>query len=336
MTGRGRPLRFLVAVVAGWVGVRAAMLWPTGVVPELARAIVPPAAAARAQEGARTTERITPSPATYRRPVPPPVVTAAVAMRRPAVPRTPAVTDRHLPLLVQTSGPANGPITAPLLPAPAFVPPPGIGLAPVFRTSRWSGSAWAIARPGGRATPFASQLGGSQTGARIAFALDDARRVAVYARGSAAIDSRQQEGAIGLDWRPTRAPVHLIVERRIGIAGIDGGTAAGVIGGIGPAPIGAGLRVEGYGQGGVIVRDKAEGFVDGSARITRTLGPIDLGLGAWGAAQRGAARLDLGPTIGVGVPVAGRSVRLTADWRQRVAGNARPGSGPAVSIGLNF
>jgi hypothetical protein len=27
---------------------------------------------------------------------------------------------------------------------------------------------------------------------------------------------------------------------------------------------------------------------------------------------------------------------MPADWRQRVAGDARPGSGPAVSLGVDF
>jgi hypothetical protein len=29
-------------------------------------------------------------------------------------------------------------------------------------------------------------------------------------------------------------------------------------------------------------------------------------------------------------------VRLSIDWRQRIAGRARPGSGPALSIGSDF
>jgi hypothetical protein len=330
VTGRGRPIRFLIAVVGVWVGVRAALLWPMAeVLPKAARVLVPPAAAegTSVQRVMRTFE-------------PAPVRTITLAAPRLSTPRVPERTARVAPL-VGTNAVFPREIAGIVAPAAGHVPVdasplPGTGYPPAFRASRWSGSSWAIARPGGRATPFASQLGGSQAGLRLAYALNDARRVAVYGRVSAALDSRQQEGAIGLDWRPTRAPVHLVLERRIGIAGVRGGTAAGAIGGIGPAAIGAGLRLEGYGQAGAILRDRVEGFVDGSARVTQTFGPVDLGLGAWGAAQRGAARLDLGPTIGVAVPVAGRTFRLAADWRQRVAGDARPGSGPAVSLGVDF
>ena len=333
MTGRGRPLRFLVAVVGGWVGVRAALLWPIGeIAPKAARVLVPPAAAERAT---LPRARLAHHPGVMRfrelpSRSPPPMRgnkdAAALIAPEPQAARLPA----------RLAGSAV--ITPPSAPLPPASAPllPGITAPPVFHDSRWSGSAWAIARPGGRATPFASQLGGSQAGLRVAYALDGARRIALYGRVSAALDSRQQEGALGIDWRPTRAPVHLVIERRIGIAGIKGGTAAGVIGGIGPTAIGAGLRLEGYGQAGAILRDRAEGVADGSLRVTRMLGPVELGLGAWGAAQRGAERLDLGPTLGVGLPVAGRTVRVTADWRQRVAGDARPGSGPAVSLGFDF
>lgn len=332
MTGRGRPLRFLVAVVGGWVGVRAALLWPVAeVVPDVARVLVPPAAAERA--------------------IPPLVAAAAnggtIAHPHAEPPpfRSPAFRQkeaRRWTVPARQPGSAAGPLAEPTVMAAARqqTPPvaapllPGAPVPPVFTASRWSGSAWAIARPGGRATPFASQLGGSQAGARLAYALGGG--VAAYARVSAALDSRQQEGAVGLDWRPARAPVHLIVERRLGIAGIKGGTAAGVIGGIGPTAVGAGLRLEGYGQAGAILRERVEGFADGSLRLTRAVGPLDLGLGAWGAAQRDAARLDVGPTLGVAVPVAGRTVRVSADWRQRVAGSARPGSGPALSLGMDF
>ncbi|VVT20968.1 hypothetical protein SPHINGO361_150133 [Sphingomonas sp. EC-HK361] len=63
---------------------------------------------------------------------------------------------------------------------------------------------------------------------------------------------------------------------------------------------------------------------------------MDSGLGAWGGAQREASRLDIGPSIVALVPVGRQRARLTIDWRQRVAGNARPGSGLALTIGADF
>jgi len=105
--------------------------------------------------------------------------------------------------------------------------------------------------------------------------------------------------------------------------------------------IAPGVRVEAYGQAGGIVREGIEGFVDASARLTHPLGKVagasvDFGVGAWGSAQRDASRFDIGPSIVATVPVAGKTLRLTLDWRERIAGGARPGSGPALSIGSDF
>ena len=327
-----RPLRFLAVVVGGWTGARMFLLWPAQIVPALVHAVAPPAVAEPAPVSTAP-ERAS-------------VATTPTLLNAPAMPRA-ALAAGHGPDHEPSVAAALPDRSAPGLAAPPFaaaIPdplPPGVDPPPVFRASqgsgRWSGSAWAILRPEGRATPFASPLGGSQAGARIAYALGKSRRVALYARASSAIDAAEREAAVGLDWRPTRLPVHLIAERRIGIEGVRSGTAIGAVGGVGPTRVAGPVRVEGYAQGGVIFRDGREGFADGSIRFTLpATSRIDLGVGAWGGAQKGAARADVGPTVGVAVPVAGRTIRLSADWRQRVAGDARPGSGPAVSLGVDF
>ena len=320
-----RPLRFLALTVFGWAGLRTFMLWPVAeFVPALVGTVAPAVLAEVRSEPPvhpRAFAITTNPPA---RPVaPPPGRPRRLADPPTIVPEAPAFALAQMPR------------------EPAAISPdpiqPGIDLPPTFRTSRWSGSAWAILRPDGRATPFASQLGGSQTGARIAYAIDGARRVAIYARASTAVDAREREAAVGVDWRPTRLPVHFVAERRIGIDGVRSGTAIGAVGGIGPTRIAGPVRVEGYAQGGVIFRDGREGYADGSLRLTASADRrIDLGVGAWGGAQRGAARLDVGPTLGITLAVARRPFRLSADWRQRVAGDARPGSGPALSLGADF
>jgi hypothetical protein len=200
---------------------------------------------------------------------------------------------------------------------------------------------WGIARAGETGIQPGGQLGGSQAGARLTYALGDARRVALSARVSAPATGRGAELALGIDWQPGKVPVHLIVEHRLALDGGRGGPAALVVGGIDPVAIGAGFRLEAYAQAGAIHRTRIEPFADGALRITRpvaTIGRtrIDLGAGSWGGAQRGAARLDIGPTLALAIPVADRSVRLTLDWRHRIAGRAAPGSGPALSIGSDF
>lgn len=114
-----------------------------------------------------------------------------------------------------------------------------------------------------------------------------------------------------------------------------------MVGGFGPVGLPARFRLEGHGQAGAIHRGDTQFYADGAVRVSHTLttiGPvrIDVGAGAWGAAQRGAARLDVGPSLGVTVAMAQQPVRLALDWRQRVAGDARPDSGPALTLGTDF
>jgi len=75
-------------------------------------------------------------------------------------------------------------------------------------------------------------------------------------------------------------------------------------------------------------------FVDGALAITRPVyRNFSFGFGIWGGAQPGLARLDAGPRLTVQVR---RNVKVHADWRQKLAGNARPGSGPALTLSGDF
>jgi hypothetical protein len=134
----------------------------------------------------------------------------------------------------------------------------------------------------------------------------------------------------------------LIAEQRIGLdSGVRGGTTLGAVGGIGPVVVFDRVSLEGYGQTGVILRDGGVGFADGSLRLRRRIarvGPVDVtvGGGSWGGIQPGVSRLDVGPTLGVDLPVARHALRLSVDWRERVVGNAAPSSGLAVTLGADF
>jgi hypothetical protein len=77
-------------------------------------------------------------------------------------------------------------------------------------------------------------------------------------------------------------------------------------------------------------------FVDASVRVTAPVGPVEIGGAAWGAAQPGVARLDAGPSVSVRLPIPSANVRLQADWRFRLAGDAAPTSGPALTIAADF
>ncbi len=342
MTRQGSPLRFLALVTGSWVTIRIVMLWPQG---------APPSPVSPATELSVTKE--TPSPIQ----LPPAAKTLplgpAEAWARPL-----AIAQRTRPAPVRQRDPAAlpgmipvravEPISKPVISlAPMAMPAPGRGLPsapkPHQSPSRWSGSFWLIARDGRGvgASLSGSQLGGSQAGVRLAYALWPARRVSIVGRVASPLGGGGQEGAIGLEWQPTRLPVRLVAEQRIGINGAAGGPSVALVGGVGPLPLWHGFRLESYGQAGIIGRGGVIGYADGAVRINRQVAmiggtPIDLGGGGWGAIQPGAARLDLGPSIGARLPIGRQRYRVSIDWRQRVAGDARPGSGPAPSIGTDF
>ncbi|MDP1028604.1 hypothetical protein Q5H91_15375 [Sphingomonas sp. KR1UV-12] len=318
----GRPLRFLGLIVMGWSGVRVAILWPSvDSVPALIRAIAPPVAAATAFY----------AEAPVTRPVVAHAPTAATPTKivpiASAIP-TPATTSPPTP----AARPAE-----PDLPRSLRLP----SLSPTSKPGRWSASLWAIGRTGLAETRPGNQLGGSQAGIRLRYTFDRTHRLAASARFATALDGGAREAAFGLDWQPTAAPVHLLVEQRVALNGGRGGPAALVVAGLDPHPLPLGLTAEAYAQAGAVVRGRLDGFADGAVRVTRpvtTAGGLrlDLGIGGWAGAQRGAARVDIGPTASLGVPMHGRVIRLTLDWRQRIAGDARPGSGPALTLGTDL
>jgi hypothetical protein len=203
--------------------------------------------------------------------------------------------------------------------------------------SRWSFTGWALLRRGaGAQLAPGGTLGGSQIGARLTSGVRD--DVAVSARLHSPVDRPEgAEAAIGLEWRPVAAvPVRLLAERRQRI-GKEGRSAFALTahGGISAVNVLGLFEVEAYGQAGIVGLRSRDLFADGSARLAVPLsGDLSVGAATWGAAQPGAARLDLGPELTVRIPAA--RLRVSASYRVRLAGDAEPGSGPAVTIGTDF
>jgi hypothetical protein len=144
------------------------------------------------------------------------------------------------------------------------------------------------------------------------------------------------EAAVGIDWRPTGAPLHVTLERRQAL-GAEGRSAFSltVYGGA-SAPLGRRIRLDAYGQAGIVGVQRRDAFVDGSVSLSHDLGPVEIGAAAWGAVQPGASRLDAGPHLSYRLPVSRANIRLNADWRFRLAGDASPDSGPALTLGADF
>ena len=337
---RSPPLRFLAIVLGGWAALRTAVIAPTWWTPPADDAA---AARPRPRGPARAVIPVEVRPAIR----PPPAVAGdgerllrTSAFRAPpgSIPARPNPRSANfLPATQRSRIAAAGNVPV----QPSFVAP--LARAPRRAPAgRWSLSAWAFVRRGDSPSFAAGgMLGGSQGGARLAFRLnrDRERPFALSARLSAPLRRRAgAEAALGLDWRPVgRLPVHLLAERRPAL-GREGRSAFALTlyGGVNDAPIGR-LRLDGYAQAGVVGARSLDLFGDGSARLSLPLNDkIRFGAGAWAAAQPGLSRFDLGPQAALRLPLAGRSVTLAADWRLRVAGNARPGSGPTLTLATDF
>jgi hypothetical protein len=349
--GHGRPLWFLAAVGTGWVAARALLLWsvgadpatplPLSIVPALGRVIAArPILADALRTGAPAV-----GAATLLIPLPPRVrrSRARAAGDGPFTTPTPVATPVPPHGAAPAAAPDRSPPPVPAAGVPPFVASPALARQASARAPRWSGSAWAVARAG-RAAPgngTGGSYGGSQAGLRIVRTLDRRGRVAVTGRLTTPLGAGLREASVGLEWQPTRLPVRLVAENRFVLGAGTGGPGVALVGGFGPVAVLHRLYAEGYGQAGMLHRTQLEPYADAAVRLTHRLariGPtrIDLGAGTWGGAQRGAARLDIGPTLAVAVPVASKTVRLALDWRERVAGRARPGSGPALTVGTDF
>lgn len=336
MIGDGRPLRFLALMLGGWVALRVFLLWPP------VEAVV----------GALTREARGGSSVAAKAVIPlgQPKV-ARVVLRLPArshrvVVAIPNVTA-SVGQAVASADPIGFPsdqfwMAGPTLPQAMSGGP--VGRAPLSGTPRWTASAWLVARGEGSATLApGGTLGGSQAGLRIAYRpLRDAP-VALFARVSRPLQTRGAEAALGGEAQPfARIPVRAALEQRFAIEdGAAEGTTLSLIGGFNDVPLAGGLRLDAYGQAGIIGLRRRTSFVDGAASITRPIAAwgdteLLLGAGVWGAAQPGLSRFDIGPRAELRVPIARRRVRLGLEWRERVAGDARPDSGPALTLGADF
>lgn len=234
--------------------------------------------------------------------------------------------------------------------------PPMAVLSPAAAASsgtawrRWSGDAWVLMRSGGGtlgAGPGAAVYGGNQVGGVLRYRLapDNPRGPTAYLRVSAALNgSGEREAALGLSVRPiATVPVIVAAEGRIGQFARRTLVRPAVMAvtELPPAALPGKVRAEFYAQAGYVGGAGATPFADGQLRIDRRIvqaGGIEVraGAGAWGGAQRGAARFDVGPSVMIGASRGAASARLALDWRFRTAGAAQPTSGPALTVSAGF
>jgi hypothetical protein len=180
------------------------------------------------------------------------------------------------------------------------------------------------------------QLGGSQAGSRLAY--NFTRQIAASLRFSSDIGRRGGEVAGGMRLQPMQSlPIWITAERRQRLGQDGSGRNAFALfleGGLYQRPMPWSFSLDAYLQGGVVGLRSRDRFVDGGLTLTRPVyRNFSAGLGVWGGAQPGIYRLDAGPRVTMKVR---NNVRVHFDWRQRLAGNAQPGSGPALTLAGDF
>lgn len=219
------------------------------------------------------------------------------------------------------------------------------------RRNRWSLEAWAFLRDGSGSAAIAQgrvpSYGASQAAVVVGYRLapGNPRDPRAYVRAyKALIDNGEKELAAGLSVRPLAAlPMRMHAElratRRAGR--VDTRPAAFVTSELAPLALPLHMRAEAYVQAGYVGGRNGTGFADGQLHVLRDVGQFDLGMvslgaGAWGGAQEGAERVDIGPSLRFDVKLDKVPARLALDYRERVAGNADPASGLALTLSGRF
>ncbi|OGS47929.1 MAG: hypothetical protein A3J40_05585 [Erythrobacter sp. RIFCSPHIGHO2_12_FULL_63_10] len=219
------------------------------------------------------------------------------------------------------------------------------------RRDRWSLEAWAFLRDGSGSAQIAQgrvpSYGASQAAAVLNYRIapQSARDPRAYARAyKALIDGGEKELAAGLSARPLAAlPLRAHAELRASSRSgkVDVRPAVFITSEFAPLALPLQMRAEAYVQAGYVGGDDATGFADGQVHVLRDVGQFDLGqvsigAGAWGGAQEGAERIDIGPSLRFDVKLDKVPARLALDYRERVAGNAEPASGAALTLSTRF
>ena len=243
--------------------------------------------------------------------------------------------NQSLSQLASAAGPASHPAAAPVQESvPAALERSGI--------DRVQLTSWAYLRAqsagvaGSQSLATGGSLGASQAGARLMYNFN--RRVAATLRTTSDVGRRGGEVAAGMRIQPIAGlPLWIDAERRQRLGRYGGGRSAFALffeAGLYDRPMPLHFLLDAYLQGGVVGLRSRDKFVDGGLTFTRPVHKrFSAGFGVWGGAQPHLYRVDAGPRVTMRVR---KNVRVHFDWRQRLAGNAQPGSGPAVTLAGDF
>lgn len=356
---RGGPIAALTGLVFAWVLLRAASL----TLPDTDFMEAEPGPASDPMQAARPVMMTGQAVETG---LPHPADTTPIALLTPPAPENSGRrrSHRHLAALrtsqAEPAGNVSGvpdghrPVRALTRFVSAAPDMPGLAAAipvPTDNRREWSADAWLVLREGRSAAGSAGELGpvygGSQAGAvlRYSLASGSPHRPAAYLRGVQALGGgRDSDLAAGLSARPlagvpVTAQAEVRATRRMGAVALR--PAVFATAGIDDAALPQGFTARGYAQAGYVGGRDATAFADGSLLAERAVlrdarTALAAGVGLWGGAQRGAARLDLGPSAGLRFPLGEGAGRIAVDYRVRIAGNAAPAAGAALTLSTGF
>lgn len=363
---RGQPLTALAILLLGWVGARTA-LWaglpqeveePAAMAAPMASKPVQPSTRPPAS-GRGSGHQVLPEAAPYAADPPPPPATN-IPVDQSAAPLTEI--EKPIPAriaaghqLLYMAGMADIPLTedSVALDQGRAAPLPPVPYLPAAREQarRWSVDSWVLWREGGNGfnlpgagLPGASlpsgAYGSSQAGMVLRYRLSPSsgHRPTLYLRASSGLyRPRGEELALGLALRPLpKLPVALMAEGRVTrtATGDVVRPAFAAVTELPPASLPLGLRGEAYGQAGWVGGKDKTPFIDGQVRLDKAVtragkAEFRLGAGAWGGAQKGASRLDMGPSASFDLPVGGSIPGLAP-----TTGSALPAMLPRVPVRL--
>lgn len=223
---------------------------------------------------------------------------------------------------------------------------------PPSRPARWSADGWLLLRQGGSLAAPAGAVappvyGGSQAGAVIRYRLDpqSPHKPAAYIRATRGIShDGESELAAGIAARPLgdlAVTAHAEIRTAFRQGEIRTRPALFLSAGLERVDLPLGVDAHGYAQAGYVGGSDATPFVDGSIVADRRLAQhgkaeMRVGAGAWGGMQKGAGRLDLGPSAALRLTLGDMPARVSIDYRLRVAGDAEPSQGAALTLSTGF
>jgi hypothetical protein len=337
---RGRPLAYLFLGITAWIGGR--VYWTQSIADDVAAIAASPARPATIAQPAMAAAPVAQTPAINF-----PNFATDTAFLKPS-PRNktarriePALEYRHddsrnsalpaVPRMTEVSQSLATVMTTPSTNTPAAAEQASSRAA----KRRWGGevyaySFWRISSDSGAVLAPGAQYGGSQSGliGTLDPFGDPDRGMTLMLRGSATPDGDEREMALGLRWKPMASwPVTLSAERRFRDNETDR-FAAYLAGGVDDMPLLGKLTLNGYAQAGYATGRGGGGFFDAQARVLHPLArigsvPLAVGAGSWAGGQRGAKRLDVGPTISAKLDTGPAVLLIQLDWRLRAAGQCR-------------